>query len=52
MVITKGISSLIIAFYIHNIDKNEGRQISIPILKVVCGCTVEERDAHLQCPIP
>lgn len=42
MVITKGISSLIIPFYIHNFDKNEGRQIFLPILKVMGACDGEE----------
>ncbi|MGB8172544.1 MAG: hypothetical protein WCF01_07955 [Nitrososphaeraceae archaeon] len=46
MAITKGISSLIIPFYIHNFDKNEGRQIFLPILKVMGACDGEERDAH------
>ena len=46
MVITKGIRSLIIPFYIHNFDKNEGGQIFLPSLKVMGACEGEERDAH------
>jgi len=50
MVITKGISSLIIPFYIHKIDKKVGRQIFLPILKVMRECEGEERDAQFQSP--